>query len=258
MPATHFWEQTGCPIWSMLFVHTPLLHSVEVSLAVTHAAPNVRAAGPASGAGALVSPGHPARMKAQMMTRRFMPRRYRGAGVRVAAQDGLEPICRLRSITCGNTRGLRSSACDPSRRPNHPYGHGRRIQDDVDIDDGGEAVTSVLESRRQLVRNPPPRVIDGDPRPPMRSFGGAARGSRWAASSSRPRCRDDRPGRSPSDRHFGRRGAPFPRWPKPLSEGAGCDRRRGLRDRSRCDGRAGRTQLREVVTAVIRVLPMSA
>ena len=50
----HFCEHTAWPSMSIVPVQTWLSHSVEVSLGVTHVAPNVRAAGPlpASGAGA--------------------------------------------------------------------------------------------------------------------------------------------------------------------------------------------------------------
>ena len=53
VPNVHFCEHTGWPSMSMLPVHTPLSHSVEVSLTVTHVAPKLRGAGPpASGPGA--------------------------------------------------------------------------------------------------------------------------------------------------------------------------------------------------------------
>ena len=47
IPKVHFCEHTGWPIMSMVPVHTPLAHSLEVSLAVVHAAPNAPL--PASG-----------------------------------------------------------------------------------------------------------------------------------------------------------------------------------------------------------------
>ena len=61
----------------MVFVHTPLMHSVDVSLTVVHAAPNVPAAGPspeAASAGVFVSELQADRAAAMMMTfkMRFM------------------------------------------------------------------------------------------------------------------------------------------------------------------------------------------
>jgi hypothetical protein len=39
IPTVHFCEHTGWPIMSNVLVQTPLVHSVDVSLGVTHIAP---------------------------------------------------------------------------------------------------------------------------------------------------------------------------------------------------------------------------
>ena len=59
LPNVHFTEHTGWPIMSNELVQTPLSHSVDVSLAVVHAAPNVRGGGPEASAGG-ESPEHAA------------------------------------------------------------------------------------------------------------------------------------------------------------------------------------------------------
>lgn len=52
MPTVHCCEHTGWPAMSIVLVQTPLVHSVDVLLTVTHAAPNAPGAGPvASGGG---------------------------------------------------------------------------------------------------------------------------------------------------------------------------------------------------------------
>jgi hypothetical protein len=78
IPNVHFTEHTGWPIMSKLPVHTPLSHSVEVSLTVTHAAPNVRGGGPASGPGPGV-PEQATRTSDQARRRRCMAKRYNAA-----------------------------------------------------------------------------------------------------------------------------------------------------------------------------------
>src|SRR5262249_58424981 len=80
MPNVHFTEHTGWPIMSKLPVHTPLSHSVDVSLTVTHAAPNVRGAGPlASGPGPGALPEHATRTNDHARKRRCMPKGYNAA-----------------------------------------------------------------------------------------------------------------------------------------------------------------------------------
>ena len=75
IPNVHFTEHTGCMIMSKLPVHTMLSHSVDVSLTVTHAAPNVRgAAPPASTPEDGESPEHAARTSEQTRARRCMAR----------------------------------------------------------------------------------------------------------------------------------------------------------------------------------------
>jgi len=73
VPNVHFCEHTGCATMSNVPVHTALSHSVEVSLGVTHAAPNVRGAGPpeASTAGG-ESPEHAVTTNNQASKRRFI------------------------------------------------------------------------------------------------------------------------------------------------------------------------------------------
>lgn len=85
IPNVHFAEHTGCPTMSMVPVHTPLSHSLDVSLTVTQDAPNVRAAGPfASGPGEAASPAHAARISEQTRTMRTMGRTLpRGPRARV-------------------------------------------------------------------------------------------------------------------------------------------------------------------------------
>ena len=75
--AVHFCEQAGWPSWSKVLVHTPLLHSVDpVSTTVVHAAPNVPAAGIASGFDALVSPAQAVMRSEQASRRHFMQQGY--------------------------------------------------------------------------------------------------------------------------------------------------------------------------------------
>jgi hypothetical protein len=82
IPNVHFTEHTGCVIMSKLPVHTMLSHSLDVSLTVTHAAPNARGAGPpASGPEDGESAEHAARTSKQARNKR-MRRRY------PAIQDG--------------------------------------------------------------------------------------------------------------------------------------------------------------------------
>lgn len=64
-------EHTGWPSMSIEPVHTPLSHSVELSLTTVHAAPKLRGAGPpASGPGAGASPEQAARANHTARTRR--------------------------------------------------------------------------------------------------------------------------------------------------------------------------------------------
>lgn len=92
VPNVHFCEHTGCPIMSIVPVHTPLSHSVDVSLTIVHAAPNVRGAGPlASGPGAGESPEQAAKRTEQARTMRTMTRRYRRGAARVVTA-GLQCI----------------------------------------------------------------------------------------------------------------------------------------------------------------------
>jgi hypothetical protein len=72
VPKVHFCEHTGWPIMSIVPVHTPLSHSVEVSLGVPHAAPNVRGAGPAASAAGGESPEQAATTNDQASTMRFI------------------------------------------------------------------------------------------------------------------------------------------------------------------------------------------
>jgi len=75
IPKVHFTEHTGCVIMSKLPVHTMLSHSLDVSLTVTHAAPKVRAAGPAASTpGDGESPVHAARTSEQTRNKRCMER----------------------------------------------------------------------------------------------------------------------------------------------------------------------------------------
>src|ERR1043165_8570918 len=74
MPKVHFTEHTGCMIMSKLPVQTMLSHSVDVSLTVTHAAPNVRAAGPPSTPPDGESPENAARTSEQTRAKRCMGR----------------------------------------------------------------------------------------------------------------------------------------------------------------------------------------
>jgi bifunctional non-homologous end joining protein LigD len=74
IPNVHFIEHTGCMTMSIVPVHTMLSHSVDVSLTVTHAAPNVRSPGPAASAGAGESPEHAARTSEQTRAKRCMAR----------------------------------------------------------------------------------------------------------------------------------------------------------------------------------------
>lgn len=87
MPKVQRCEHTGWPIMSNVLVHTPLLHSVDVSLGVTQVAPNVRGAGSAEAStedpGEL--PEHAARTKDQARRDRTMAATLPVAGTRRAA-----------------------------------------------------------------------------------------------------------------------------------------------------------------------------
>ena len=74
-PVVHCCEHTGWPAMSMVLVHTPLMHSVDMLLTIVQAAPNVPGAGPAaSGDDGGVVPEQAQTTNDQASTSRYMTR----------------------------------------------------------------------------------------------------------------------------------------------------------------------------------------
>jgi hypothetical protein len=74
-PVVHCCEHTGWPAMSMVLVHTPLMHSVDMLLTIVQAAPNVPGAGPAaSGGEGGVLPEQAQTTNDQASTSRYMTR----------------------------------------------------------------------------------------------------------------------------------------------------------------------------------------